>query len=305
MGLWKWMMGEEPSIIEQILHGGDKGEFGEYLTKYAIDSLAGYFKTLQNIYLPHRGGTSEIDVLLIHEKGIFVFESKNYSGWIFGSSDSKNWTQCLNGGKKTSFYNPILQNKTHINALNNFIKLQNDIPVVSYIIFSERCEFKKIPENTDDVVILRRPNLIKVLKNDIKRHPPVLTREQIDDLYNMLTPLTNVSAETRQAHIANIENTHKKPVNVSKVMDSNSIETNKIDSMSDKTSSDSNLEITLEPLCVQDDTSSATETITKMICPRCGSDMIKRTASKGENKGNIFWGCSNFPKCRCIVNPPK
>lgn len=39
---------------------------------------------LRNIYVPYNGKTSEIDVLMIREKGIFVFESKNYSGWIFG-----------------------------------------------------------------------------------------------------------------------------------------------------------------------------------------------------------------------------
>lgn len=40
----------------------------------------------------------------------------------------------------------------------------------------------------------------------------------------------------------------------------------------------------------------------EMICPTCGSIMIKRTATKGKNSGNEFYGCRNFPKCRCIVN---
>ena len=44
---------------------------------------------------------------MIHEKGIFVFESKNYSGWIFGSADQLNWTQSLQNGEKHHFYNPI------------------------------------------------------------------------------------------------------------------------------------------------------------------------------------------------------
>ncbi len=36
-------------------------------------------------------------------------------------------------------------------------------------------------------------------------------------------------------------------------------------------------------------------------CPKCASEMILRTASKGENKGNQFWGCSNYPRCRVVV----
>ena len=37
-------------------------------------------------------------------------------------------------------------------------------------------------------------------------------------------------------------------------------------------------------------------------CPKCDSPMVKRTAKKGVYAGNMFWGCSNYPKCKCIVN---
>ncbi len=36
-------------------------------------------------------------------------------------------------------------------------------------------------------------------------------------------------------------------------------------------------------------------------CPRCDSEMILRTAKSGNNKGNQFWGCSNYPKCRGMI----
>ncbi|MDE7106329.1 MAG: topoisomerase DNA-binding C4 zinc finger domain-containing protein [Anaeroplasmataceae bacterium] len=40
-----------------------------------------------------------------------------------------------------------------------------------------------------------------------------------------------------------------------------------------------------------------------MICPKCGKgNMVKRVASKGKNKGNIFYGCSNFPRCKNIMS---
>ena len=39
-----------------------------------------------------------------------------------------------------------------------------------------------------------------------------------------------------------------------------------------------------------------------MICPRCGSKLVLRTAKKGDNAGNQFYGCSTFPKCRYIKN---
>jgi restriction system protein len=36
------------------------------------------------------------------------------------------------------------------------------------------------------------------------------------------------------------------------------------------------------------------------ICPKCGSKLVLRTAQKGPNPGQKFWGCSNFPKCRFV-----
>ena len=38
------------------------------------------------------------------------------------------------------------------------------------------------------------------------------------------------------------------------------------------------------------------------LCPICGREMIKRTAKKGKNAGNTFWGCSQFPNCRGVVS---
>lgn len=38
------------------------------------------------------------------------------------------------------------------------------------------------------------------------------------------------------------------------------------------------------------------------ICPKCGSQMVRRTAKTGSNAGNQFWGCSRFPACRGVRN---
>ena len=95
------------------------GNYGEYLTykKLRKQEEQGA-RFLFNCYLPaKKDETSEVDVIMIADSGIYVFESKNYSGWIFGSEQSKSWTQTLPNGKKARkerFYKPIMQNKTHI-----------------------------------------------------------------------------------------------------------------------------------------------------------------------------------------------
>ena len=37
-------------------------------------------------------------------------------------------------------------------------------------------------------------------------------------------------------------------------------------------------------------------------CPRCGGELVLRTARKGKNPGTRFWGCSAFPKCKFTKN---
>lgn len=98
------------------------GRYGEMLTarKLKTAKLFGRDgKILRNVYVPKDNGeTSEIDVLFITQKGIFVFESKNYSGWIFGDERSQYWTDSLPNRQKNKFYNPIKQNRTRAKALD-------------------------------------------------------------------------------------------------------------------------------------------------------------------------------------------
>ena len=206
MGFFEWFIGEEPGLFDKLAHCDDKGHYGEYLAKYALgnNNIAGYSKILCNVYVPYRSKTSEIDIILIHEKGIYVFESKNYSGWIFGNAEQKNWTQCLKGGKKYQFYNPILQNRTHINALANFLKLPKEA-FKSYILFSDRCEFKKVPPNCDQYIIIHRNKLLDNIRPELRKRNVIYSKEQVNNFYDLLFPLTQLSDEEKKQHISNIK----------------------------------------------------------------------------------------------------
>lgn len=206
MGLFEILKGEQPGIITSLLHYRNLGQYGEYLTEYALthDNVAGDMIVLKNVYVPTGNITTEIDMLMIHEKGIFVFESKNYSGWIFGDYNQQSWTQSFPNGEKHKFYNPIKQNRTHIKALAEYL----DKPVsefMSYIVFSERCTLKKVPSDTADVVIVRRPQMLNRLRAQLAVMPVKYTHEEIIGLKDKLTGLTNKSKEEKKQHIENIK----------------------------------------------------------------------------------------------------
>ena len=212
--------------------------------------------------------------MMIHKKGIFVFESKNYSGWIFGNETQKTWTQVLPAGKghnhKESFYNPILQNQSHIRHLKTF--LGEAIEMKSIIVFSERCTLKNIQVKNNDIYVIKRNNITQVINainNSIQED--ILSDNDIYKIYNRLYPFTQVDAMTKEQHINNIKKTQAqaKPAN---------------ENTCNKKIVKTEMSITSEPGI--------------LTCPRCSGKLLLRTATKGVNAGRQFYGCSNYPKCK-------
>lgn len=216
MGIINRLLGLEPGIIKQIGHGlktgCDIGEMGEWISEYMVNNgfIKGHFKTLRNIYVPHKGRTSEIDLLIIHEKGLFVLESKNYSGWIFGSENHGYWTQSLPNKQKNKFYNPIKQNRTHISALSNFLDIDKD-KFMSFIVFSERCELKKVPKDTEEYKIFKRNLLHRILRMELEKRQVIFTPDRVDEITAKLQSLTEVSDEVKCEHVDNINARFNKP----------------------------------------------------------------------------------------------
>ncbi|MBN2951166.1 MAG: NERD domain-containing protein [Holdemanella sp.] len=173
------------------------GRHGEKLTERELKFvrlLGRDGKILRNVYVPKENGeTSEIDVLYITQKGIFVIESKNYSGWIFGSEKNYQWTVSLPNGLKNKLYNPIKQNQTHIKWLQKYVG--EDVPLFSIIVFSERCTLKIKGETS--VPVIKRDSLYATIRNTWKRTEDKLSDEQVNELYEKLKGLTCVSKEDK------------------------------------------------------------------------------------------------------------
>lgn len=46
---------------------------------------------------------------------------------------------------------------------------------------------------------------------------------------------------------------------------------------------------------------NARQVVSAPLCPKCGIPMVLRTASQGEYKGQQFYGCQNYPRCREVM----
>ena len=164
-------------LLDKIFDEKFTGWYGEKLTERELkfaNLLGKKGKILKNVYLPKDNGeTSEVDVIYITQKGIIVIESKNYSGWIFGDEKGQKWTVMLPNKQKNQFYNPILQNKTHMKWMKNTVG--EDIPLFSVIVFSERCELKKVTVYSDDVKVIKRDRLYANIRDIWENNPDTLS----------------------------------------------------------------------------------------------------------------------------------
>ncbi|MEN9358739.1 MAG: hypothetical protein RL095_274 [Verrucomicrobiota bacterium] len=116
-------------FFAQLKKPAVKGAIGEAITstihKVALDSKV--YHQLNNVTLKlEDGSTTQIDHVIVSRFGIFVIETKNMAGWIFGKADQAQWTQTFPNGTKNSFQNPLRQNYRHLMALIEFYGLSKE-----------------------------------------------------------------------------------------------------------------------------------------------------------------------------------
>ena len=125
-----------------------KGVLGEWqvnlLIKFFLDKNE--YHLIKNVTLPTDEGTTQIDHIIVSKYGIFVVETKNMKGWIFGSENQRQWTQQI-FKHKSKFQNPLHQNYKHVKTLEACLNAKNN-SIFSVIIFIGNSTFKtKMPEN--------------------------------------------------------------------------------------------------------------------------------------------------------------
>ena len=183
----------------------DKGNYGEFLLYRKMIRIFGKASVLTNIYLENQNTEhTEIDVLAISSKGIYVFEMKNYSGYIYGSQKDKYWTQVLNKWSKNKFYNPIRQNYAHTKAVENYLMIDQSI-ILPIIVFSNRSKLSKINVDKNTNVFQFR-DAIKYIKRNEKNELSIIND---DDKMNYLIQLSDkchMSKEVKEKHIEEVKN---------------------------------------------------------------------------------------------------
>ena len=182
-----------------------KGILGEFQVKIVLGRNKPNKKyVINNLMIVNEGKSSQIDHILINQSGVFVIETKNYAGRIYGQEEQKEWTQVFNYGKtKNKFYNPIMQNKTHIYALSKLIgrndcyfslivfpKAQLMTETVTHVGYTGDVR-RKIKKESAIIFSVEEMNQIYQKLLQFKINPQISNREHIKEINQMKNNIDN------------------------------------------------------------------------------------------------------------------
>lgn len=161
-----------------------------------------------DLYLKNGNGNySQIDLVVVTKVGIIVFEVKKYSGWIFGTENQSHWTQVLAYGRqKYRFYNPIFQNKKHIENLKKQLSQFNNVPFYSVIVFFGDCKFKNLKHVPNSTFLVKSSRAIEVVKEILEYNKPTIyiSKREVVNLLSSAV-LNGENKQILERHIQNIK----------------------------------------------------------------------------------------------------
>ena len=190
---------ETGSEAEGLDYIGERGErIIERKLKW-VRIFTGDGLMLRKVNIPKEGGNAaQVGLVFITRIGIFVIESKDYEGCIFGNEEQLYWSAEIITGinrfgryqvKDNRFYNPIMQNKSNIGDLRKFLNLSANVPFYSITVFSDSCMLKNIERSKDtDAILCQVFQLGPTLRYGIKKKEKILDEGEAMAIYKKLLP---------------------------------------------------------------------------------------------------------------------
>ena len=180
---------------------GDKGE--KLVQKVLGKSIDGVQQVFNDYKFFSNGKSIQIDHIFINKNGIYVIETKNIHGTIYGNEEQREWTQILAyGNVKNKFYNPIKQNNSHIYGIKKF--LPKNIEIISLVVFID-ANIENVDSNNvctldelDEILNINyettiSPKQIDYIANILRRHQNnnISNEEHINDIHKMQRNIEN------------------------------------------------------------------------------------------------------------------
>ena len=155
------------------------------------------FVVFNDVILPTGDGTTQVDHVVVADQGIFVIETKNYQGAIYGNDHASEWYQYL-GDQKYPLHNPVHQNYGHVKSLSSNLQLPESV-FVPIVVFPNQTKLNIETQNT----VLHSYELADYIRNYTSAF--LLTEEQMNRACEALRNAKSFDPTVRQDHIRQVQ----------------------------------------------------------------------------------------------------
>lgn len=246
-GFWESLI--TPKYVSNAEAVGDYGE--RRVSSYLEDLPCEEYQVLNDLLIREGSYTTQVDHIILSRYGIFVLETKNVHGKVYGSSNAEFWKQYLpdTGYKRFGttqehqLRNPIWQNAGHIKSLRRLV-FGNDVPIYGVVVFSDSVNLFVTAEQP---VLLMR----EVVPYILRHHDKELSSAQVNQYRRRLLEVISTTESDREHHLENVYRSKER----------------------------------------------RDAAVSNGRCPLCGGNLVLRHGKYGQ-----FYGCSNYPRCKYILN---
>lgn len=184
------------SVYFHINQARIRGRWGEKRVSSKLLSLPNEYHLFDDVYIEVEGRSVQIDHVIISQYGVFVIETKNYTGWIFGTDKSEYWTKNVYG-TKFQFRNPLKQNYSHMKSLQALL----DIPANKFIPIIVFLNGATLKCHTSGIVIYSHQLNSTILS--YKTH--LLSEEKVLQLTKQLSSANIIDKKRQKTHVYKIK----------------------------------------------------------------------------------------------------
>jgi restriction system protein len=268
---WQWLFLFSFSLLGALFKSPSfKGWLGEHRLNRQLQRLPReQYHLIANLTLPTVDGSTQIDHVLVSRYGIFVIETKNYSGWIFGKASDRVWTQQLYR-RRHGFQNPLRQNYKHTRTLAELLEIDEQF-LFSLIVFVGSAEFKTpMPSN-----VVQLGSCL----NAIKAKTVFMLGE--DEVARVITRIASKrlapGLRTPRAHVRHVKESTgagrqvRQPAGATAAI--------------------------VPPASAPPTPAPEAAPAPAPACPLCQGELATLTYKTGPKLGQSFHGCTHFPAC--------
>ena len=150
------------------------------------------------------GYTSQMDLVIVGNKGVYVVEVKMYNdAKVYGDVKKSKWYY-YNHGKKYEIYSPLKQNQNHVKYMRSFLKPFGEIPIFSIITMI--CEDFKISGELDGSTVICNslPAMEKGLYKIAGDRPQFFDDANKKEVFEYIKNNQHIGKEARREHKQNV-----------------------------------------------------------------------------------------------------